>query len=145
VDSKDSLLSANQIQGFFWGGCLGCDGSFGFERRGLGADLIIGRPDQKGSTGRDNRMFVEGVLWIVRTGSPWRDLPEAFGDWNSVFRRFSRWSIKGVWYRVFEAMSDDPDFEYLIIDSTIVRAHQHAAGAKKGGLKIKRSAARAVA
>src|SRR5712664_4284293 len=63
------------------------------------APLIIGRPDQKGSTGRDNRMFVEGVLWIVRTGSPWRDLPEAFGDWNSVFRRFSRWSMKGVWWR----------------------------------------------
>ena len=81
-------------------------------------------------------MFVEGVLWIVRTGSPWRDLPEAFGDWNSVFRRFSRWSIKGVWWRIFEAMSDDPDFEYLIVDSTIVRAHQHAAGAKKKGLKI---------
>src|SRR5215831_3731899 len=99
--------------------------------------LIIGRPDQKGSTGRDNRMFVEGVLWIVRTGSPWRDLPEVFGDWNSVFRRFSRWSIKGVWWRIFEAMSDDPDFEYLIVDSTIVRAHQHAAGAKKGGLKIR--------
>ena len=102
------------------------------------APLIIGRPDQKGSTGRDNRMFVEGVLWIVRTGSPWRDLPEVFGDWNSVFRRFSRWSIKGVWWRIFEAMSDDPDFEYLIVDSTIVRAHQHAAGAKKGGLKIRR-------
>src|SRR5712671_982837 len=85
------------------------------------APLIIGRPDQKGSTGRDNRMFVEGVLWIVRTGAPWRDLPEAFGDWNSVFRRFSRWSLKGVWWRIFEAMSDDPDFEYLIVDSTIVR------------------------
>ena len=85
--------------------------------------------DQKGSTGRDNRMFVEGVLWIVRTGSPWRDLPEAFGEWNSVFRRFSRWSLKGVWWRIFEAMSDDPDFESLIVDSTIVRAHQHAAGA----------------
>jgi transposase len=68
-------------------------------------------------------MFVEVVLWIVRTGSPWRDLPEAFGDWNRVFRRFSRWSIKGVWWRIFEAMSDDPDFEYLIVDSTIVRAH----------------------
>lgn len=105
------------------------------------APLIIGRPDQKGSTGRDNRMFVEGVLWIVRTGSPWRDLPAVFGEWNSVFRRFSRWSRKGVWQRIFDAMSDDPDFEYLIVDSTIVRAHQHAAGAKKGGLKIKRSAA----
>lgn len=101
------------------------------------APHIIGRPDQKGSTGRDNRMFVEGVLWIVRTGSPWRDLPDAFGDWNSAFRRFSRWSAKGVWRRIFEAMSDDLDFEYLIVDSTIVRAHQHAAGAKKGGLKIR--------
>ena len=106
--------------------------------------LIIGRPDQRGSTGRDNRMFVEGVLWIVRTGSPWRDLPEAFGEWNSVFRRFSRWSRKGVWQRTFEALSDDPDFEYLIIDSTIVRAHQHASG-KKGGLKIRRSGVRAAA
>ncbi len=62
-------------------------------------------------------MFVEGVLWIVRTGAPWRDLPEVFGDWNSVFRRFSRWSQKGVWWRIFEAMADDPDFEYLIVDS----------------------------
>ena len=86
-------------------------------------------------------MFVEAVLWIVRTGSPWRDLPEVFGEWNSIFRRFSRWSHKGVWRRIFEAMSDDPDFEYLIVDSTIVRAHQHAAGAKKGGLKITPSAA----
>lgn len=106
--------------------------------------LIIGRPDQRGSTGRNNRMFLEGVLWIVRTGSPWRDLPEVFGEWNSVFRRFSRWSRKGVWRRIFEALSDDPDFEYLIIDSTIVRAHQHASGAK-GGLKIKPSGAREVA
>ena len=106
--------------------------------------LIIGRPDQRGSTGRDNRMFVEGVLWIVRTGAPWRDLPQTFGEWNSVFRRFSRWSEKGIWTRLFEAMSDDPDFEYLIVDSTIVRAHQHASGAK-GGLKIRRSDARAAA
>ena len=106
--------------------------------------LIIGRPDQKGSTGRDNRMFVEGVLWIVRTGSPWRDLPAVFGEWNSVFRRFSRWSAKGVWQRIFEALSDDPDFEYLIVDSTIVRAHQHASGAK-GGLKIRPSGVRVAA
>lgn len=104
--------------------------------------LIIGRPDQRGSTGRDNRMFVEGVLWIVRTGAPWRDLPEVFGGWNSVFRRFSRWSTKGVWQRIFVALSDDPDFEYLIIDSTIVRAHQHASGGK-GGLSIRQSAGRA--
>src|SRR5882762_11040108 len=98
---------------------------------------IIGDERTRGSSGRDNRMFVEAVLWIVRTGSPWHDLPEVFGEWNSVFRRFSRWSRKGIWWRIFEAMSDDPDFEYLIVDSTIVRAHQHAAGAKKGGLKIR--------
>ena len=95
------------------------------------APLIIGRPDQKGSTGRDNRMFVEGVLWIVRTGSPWRDLPQAFGDWNSVFRRFSRWSLKGVWRRIFAAMSDDPDFEYLIIDFH----HRAGASARRRGEK----------
>jgi putative transposase len=89
-------------------------------------------------------MFVEAVLWIVRTGSPWRDLPSIFGNWNSVFVRFNRWSKAGVWQRILDAVSDDPDFEYLILDSTIVRAHQHAAGAK-GGLKIRPSAARAAA
>jgi len=96
------------------------------------APLIIGRPDQKGSTGRNNRMFVEGVLWIVRTGSPWRDLPEAFGIGTvySVASVVGASRVFGGGY--FEAMSDDPDFEYLIVDSTIVRAHQHAAGAKKG-------------
>jgi putative transposase len=97
---------------------------------------LIGTERTRGSSGRDNRLFVEGVLWIVRTGAPWRDLPEVFGHWNSVARRFSRWSAKGVWQRIFAAMADDPDFEYLILDSTIVRAHQHAAGAKKG-LKIR--------
>ena len=105
---------------------------------------IIGDERSCGTSGRDNRMFVEAVLWIVRTGSPWRDLPDAFGNWNSAFRRFCRWSAKGVWHRIFAAMADDPDFEYLIVDSTIVRAHQHAAGAKKG-LVIRPSAAPAAA
>jgi transposase len=105
---------------------------------------IIGDGRSCGTSGRDNRMFVEAVLWIVRTGSPWRDLPEVFGHWNSAFRRFSRWSAKGVWHRIFAALADDPDFEYLIIDSTIVRAHQHAAGAKKG-LAIRPLAAPAAA
>ena len=106
--------------------------------------LCTGKAYDRGATGRNNRMFVEGVLWIARTGSPWRDLPPVFGAWNSVFTRFNRWSRGGVWRRIFAALSDDPDFEYAIIDSTIVRAHQHAAGAK-GGLKIRRSAARAAA
>jgi len=96
------------------------------------APHIIGDERTRGSSGRDNRLFVEAVLWLARTGAPWRDLPEAFGAWNSVFRRFIRWAAKGVWDRVFAAMADDPDFEYLILDSTIVRAHQHAAGAKGG-------------
>ena len=109
------------------------------------APHIIGDERTRGSSGRDNRLFVEAVLWLVRTGVAWRDLPEEFGPWNSVFRRFSRWSRKGVWWRIFAAMSDDPDFEYLIVDSTIVRAHQHASGAKKGGLKIRPSAVPAVA
>lgn len=108
------------------------------------APQIIGDQRTRGSSGRDNRLFVEAVLWIVRTGAPWRDLPEGFGSWNSVFRRFSRWSAKGVWHRIFAAMADDPDVEYLIIDSTIVRAHQHPAGAKKG-LKIRLLAAPAAA
>ena len=93
---------------------------------------------------KDNRRFVEAVLWIVRTSAQWRDLPPAFGNWNSVFRRFSRWSRDGVWWNLFNALADDPDFEYVIIDSTIVRAHQHATG-KKGGLKIAPLAARAAA
>ena len=109
------------------------------------APLIIGRADQKGSRGRNRRMFVEGVLWLVRTGAPWRDLPEVFGAWNSLFRRFSRWSAKGVWRRRLAALSDDPDFECLIVGSTIIRARQHAAGAKKGGLKIGPLAAPAAA
>ena len=100
------------------------------------APLVAGRSDTRGATGRDNRLFVEAVLWIVRTGAPWRDLPDAFGAWNSAFRRFSRWAAAGVWDRLFAAMSDDPDFEYLILDSTIVRAHQHAAGGK-GGLRLR--------
>lgn len=108
----------------------------GDDQWGRIAPHVIGDERTRGSSGRDNRMFVEAVLWIVRTGSPWRDLPDVFGGWNSVFRRFSRWSAKGVWWRIFAAMADDPDFEYLIVDSTIVRAHQHASGAKKGGLKI---------
>ena len=106
--------------------------------------LCVGKPEDPGGTGADDRMFVEAVLWIARAGTPWRDLPGIFGKWNSVFVRFNRWSEGGVWQRIFDALSDDPDFEYLILDSTIVRAHQHAAGAK-GGVKIRRSDARAAA
>ena len=130
------------IQGCFLGAVLGAIDRLLLNdaRWARISGLVLGRPETPGSTGRDNRMFVEGVLWIVRTGAPWRDLPEVFGRWNSAFRRFSRWAAKGVWDRLFAAVSDDPDFEYLILDSTIVRAHQHAAGAK-GGLGPRPSSA----
>jgi len=93
-------------------------------------DLLPGRPGQPGWTARDNRLFLDAVLWIAKTGAPWRDLPERFGKWNTVWKRFDRWSRKGTWRRVFEALQD-PDLEWLILDSTIIRAHPHAAGAKK--------------
>ena len=108
------------------------------------ADLVSGRAGDRGVTGRDNRLFVDAVLWIVRTGAPWRDLPPELGNWNSTWRRFDRWAERGVWGRLFAALADDPDFEYVIIDATIVRAHQHSAGGK-GGLRLRPSAARAAA
>ena len=106
--------------------------------------LVPGKEGDKGRHGEDNRLFVDAVLWINRAGAPWRDLPKEFGNWNSVFQRFRRWAKKGVWERIFNALVDNPDFEYLIIDSTIVRAHQHAAGAKGGAMR-RRLGVRAVA
>ena len=100
--------------------------------------LLPGKDGDRGVTARDNRLFLEAVLWRVRTGSPWRDLPEGFGNWNSVFQRFRRWAKKGVFESLFNAICGDPDFEYALIDGTIVQTHQKASGAK-GGLKIRRS------
>ena len=114
------------------------------EQWALIEDLVPGKEGDRGVTGTDNRQFVDAVLWIVRSGAPWRFLPAEFGNWNSVFQRFNRWSKAGVWYRLFKALVRDPDFSYRIIDSTIIRAHQHAAGAKRG-LKIRRLGGRAAA
>jgi transposase len=105
------------------------------------APLLPGKSGDPGRTAADNRLFFEAVLWIVRTGAPWRDLPVCFGCWNSAFRRFRRWCSKGIFEIIFNVLSGDPDFEYAIVDGTIVRVHQHGAGAK-GGLKIRLSAAR---
>jgi transposase len=93
-------------------------------------DLLPGREGQPGVTAKDNRLFIDAVLWIAKTGAPWRDLPDRFGNWNSVWRRFDRWARKGVWKKVFDELQD-PDLEWLILDSTIIRAHPHAAGARK--------------
>ena len=94
-------------------------------------DLLPGQEGDPGVTAKDNRLFVNAVLWIAKTGAPWRDLPERFGKSNSVWRRFDRWARKGVWELIFRQLQD-PDLEWLLLDSTVIRAHQHAAGAKKG-------------
>ena len=106
-------------------------------------DLLPGRKGSVGVTARNNRLFVEAVLYRYRAGIPWRDLPERFGDPIKVHTRFSRWAQRGVWQRVFEHLAADADNEYAMIDSTIVRAHQHSAGAQKKPAQTKRSGARA--
>src|SRR6201986_5449865 len=93
--------------------------------------LLPGQPGWVGVTAADNRLFVEAVLYRYRAGIPWRDMPEGFGGWNNVHRRFSLWAKSGVWKRVFQHLAADADNEYAMIDSTIVRAHQHSTGAQK--------------
>ena len=100
-------------------------------------DLLPGQAGQPGATAKDNRLFVDAVLHRYRAGIPWRDLPARFGDFRVVHTRHSRWSRTCVWQRVFESLAQDADNEYAMIDSTIVRAHQHSSGAK-GGLQKNR-------
>lgn len=90
----------------------------------LATQAGVGRP------GLNNRRFIEAVLWWRRTGVPWRDLPADFGPWKTVFNRFDRWSKKGKWTQLFQALQVDRDDEWHSIDSTINRAHQHASGGK---------------
>jgi transposase len=108
------------------------------------ASLLPGKPTDKGGRAADNRLFVEAVLYVARTGCPWRDLPAKFGNWHSVYVRFSRWEQYGVWCRVATTLQGEADLEEVFIDSTIVRAHQHAAGALKKTVRIRRSVAREV-
>lgn len=96
----------------------------------------LGKATDPGRSGSDNRLFVEAVLWIARTGSPWRDLPPSFGNWNSVYVRFRDWRDADVFKRLFDACSEEPDMEYAMIDATIVKVHRHGQGAK-GGLKAR--------
>jgi transposase len=117
----------------------GCQKEVTLERRVLRNDqweriapLLPGKAEDPGRSGADNRLFVEAVLWIVCVGAPWRDLPKDFGKWNSVFQRFRRWVRSGVFDQLFEALSADADFEYVIVDGTIVRVHQHGSGARGG-------------
>jgi transposase len=103
-------------------------------------DLLPGKPGDPGGQAEDNRLFVNAVIWIARSGAPWRDLPERFGLWNSVFQRFNRWAKAGVWQRVMQTLQS-PDLQAILLDSTVIRAHQHAAGSPKKKRMTKRSVA----
>jgi transposase len=104
-------------------------------------NLLPGREATVGVTASDNRLFVEAVLYRYRAGIPWRDLPERFGNWSVVHTRFSRWAKTGVWKNLFKALAVDADNEYAMIDATIVRAHQHSAGARKKGVRTPKTSA----
>ena len=99
-------------------------------------NMLPGKKGDPGRPGQDNRRFVNGVLWILRSGAQWDELPERYGKWKTVHKRFTRWARRGVWERVFAALIDDPKNEYVMLDATLVRAHQQAAtgkgGAKRG-------------
>ena len=107
-------------------------------------DFLPGREGHVGGTAPDNRLFVDAVVYRYRTGIPWRDLPERYGDWKATHKRFRRWCESGVFARVLGILALDADAEYMSIDSTSVRAHQHSAGAQKKTARIKPSADRAV-
>jgi len=99
-------------------------------------------PGYSGTTGRpavNNRRFINGVMWILRTGAPWRDLPGSYGDWKNTHRRFSRWRDRGIWEKLLELVMDDPDCEWLMIDATHIKVHPHAAGAIGGNQDMSRS------
>ena len=95
-------------------------------------DLLPGKASDPGRTAADNRSFVNGVLWVLRSGARWSDLPTRYGACKSVHKRFTRWAAKGIWERVLQSLIQERSNEYLMIDSSIVRAHAQAATAKGG-------------
>jgi len=103
------------------------------------APHLPGKPGDWGGVARDNRKFINAVVWILRTGAPWRDLPPAYGDGLKVHRRFSRWRDKGVWERLLSVVIEEPDFEWLMIDTSHSKVHPHATGAVGGNQDMERT------
>ena len=97
------------------------------------------RRGQWGGIAQDNRRFINGVFWILRTGAPWRDLPPCYGKWGTVYQRFRRWRDKGLWEKLLEILVDEPDFEWLMIDASHCKVHPHAAGARAGNQDMSRT------
>ena len=106
---------------------------------GLLEPHLLGRKGTWGGNARDNRLFINAVFWILRTGAPWRDLPPDYGDWKNTHRRFCRWRDKGIWEGLLEKLVDDADFEWLMIDASHVKVHPHAAGAHGGNQAMART------
>jgi len=101
--------------------------------------LLPGQTGQWGGIADDNRRFINGVFWILRTGAPWRDLPPSYGKWNSTAKRFRRWCKSGIWAKVLEKLVESPDYEWLMIDASHVKVHPHAAGAVGGNQDMGRT------
>jgi len=101
--------------------------------------LLCGQSGQWGGIAQDNRRFLNGVFWVLRTGAPWRDLPPDYGDWKNAHRRFCRWRDKGRWERILETLAQNPDYEWLMIDASHCKVHPHAAGAVGGNQDMART------
>ncbi|MCB1075773.1 MAG: IS5 family transposase [Simkania sp.] len=101
--------------------------------------LLPGRRGMWGGIAKDNRLFINAVFWVLRTGASWRDLPPDYGDWKNTHRRFCRWRDKNIWENLLEALIIDPDYEWLMIDATHIKVHPHAAGAVGGNQDMTRN------
>ena len=123
-----------------------CETAAAYHRHGISdrvwnilAPLLPGGPGKVGRPAQDNRRFSNAVFWVLRTGAPWRDLPPDYGDGCAVHRRFSRWRKKGVWAQLPEAVIDEPDPEWLMIDANPAKVHQHGTGAVGGNQVVGRT------
>jgi transposase len=100
---------------------------------------LLGQAGQWGGIAKDNRNFLNGVFWVLRTGAPWRDLPIAYGKWITVYQRYNRWAKSGFWDRLLEILVVEPDYEWLMIDASHIKVHPHATGAKGGNQDMERT------